>query len=290
MTTKETSASKFFQLQRSVFAIVIDRPQSRRFHDVTPTPVWLTQYRLLICQKGPTCVYFCVIIVSYSIFMPLIQFMCLPLWSIARESQISQCHSNTSPIDLPKKDTLFVCCLPFHYLLRIFLCRLNKKYTLINAHFSWMCVFRLSKNDQIRIQILFGLKKSTEYEYYSTSDSLCFALKTFGWIFCCWKVSRNNSFDQTSAMFAIISVKMSMPLRKTVSLRNSSWSWSKIGVLFMGEKPIAGIPTWAVNMCNNEKKRESVEKKIFSEEFSPHASSESLSPQEISAASPDFPK
>ena len=72
----------------------------------------------------------------------------------------------------------------------------------------------------------------------------------------------------------------------------------------MGEKPIAGIPTWPVNMCNNEKKRESVEKKresvekkresvekkIFSEEFSPRASSESLSPQEISAASPDFPK
>ena len=58
----------------------------------------------------------------------------------------------------------------------------------------------------------------------------------------------------------------------------------------MGEKPIAGIPTWPVNMCNNEKKKESVEKKIFSEEFLPHASSESLSPQEISAASPDFPK
>ena len=39
VTTKETSVSKFFQLQRSVFAIVIDRPQSRKFHDVTPTPV-----------------------------------------------------------------------------------------------------------------------------------------------------------------------------------------------------------------------------------------------------------
>ena len=124
----------------SVFAIVIDRPQSRRFHDVTPTPVWLTQHLLLVCQKGPTCVYFCVIIVSYSIFMPLIQFMCLPLWSIARESQISQCHSNTSPIDLPQKDTLFVCCLSVHYLFRIFLRCLNKKYTLINAHFLWICV------------------------------------------------------------------------------------------------------------------------------------------------------
>lgn len=35
---------------------------------------------------------------------------------------------------------------------------------------------------------------------------------------------------------------MSMPRRKTCSLRNSLWSWSSTGVRFMGEKPIAGCP------------------------------------------------
>lgn len=37
---------------------------------------------------------------------------------------------------------------------------------------------------------------------------------------------------------------MSMPRRKTCSLRNSLWSWSSTGVRFMGEKPIAGCPAW----------------------------------------------
>lgn len=35
---------------------------------------------------------------------------------------------------------------------------------------------------------------------------------------------------------------MSMPRRKTSSLRNSLWSWSSTGVRFMGEKPRAGYP------------------------------------------------
>ena len=48
---------------------------------------------------------------------------------------------------------------------------------------------------------------------------------------------------QTSAMLAMMSIKMSMPLRKMVSLRNSSWSWRRIGVWFIGENPMAGIPT-----------------------------------------------
>lgn len=37
---------------------------------------------------------------------------------------------------------------------------------------------------------------------------------------------------------------MSMPRRKTSSLRNSLWSWSSTGVRFMGEKPRAGYPAW----------------------------------------------
>ena len=41
----------------------------------------------------------------------------------------------------------------------------------------------------------------------------------------------------------MMSTKMSMPLRKVVSLRNSLWSWRRIGWWFMGENPMAGIPT-----------------------------------------------
>lgn len=37
----------------------------------------------------------------------------------------------------------------------------------------------------------------------------------------------------------------SMPFRKTCSFRYSLWSCSRIGVRFIGEKPIAGIPTWS---------------------------------------------
>ena len=35
----------------------------------------------------------------------------------------------------------------------------------------------------------------------------------------------------------------SIPLRKTFSFSNSLWSCSSMGVLFMGEKPNAGIPS-----------------------------------------------
>lgn len=37
---------------------------------------------------------------------------------------------------------------------------------------------------------------------------------------------------------------MSMPRRKTSSLRNSLWSCSSTGVRFIGEKPMAGCPAW----------------------------------------------
>lgn len=37
---------------------------------------------------------------------------------------------------------------------------------------------------------------------------------------------------------------MSMPRRKTSSLRNSLWSCSNTGVRFIGEKPMAGCPAW----------------------------------------------
>lgn len=41
-----------------------------------------------------------------------------------------------------------------------------------------------------------------------------------------------------------------MPFRKTCSFRNSLWSCSRIGVRFIGEKPIAGIPTYSG--CNKQ--------------------------------------
>ena len=40
----------------------------------------------------------------------------------------------------------------------------------------------------------------------------------------------------------------SIPLRKTFSFSNSLWSCSSIGVLFMGENPNAGIPSWKENV------------------------------------------
>ena len=48
---------------------------------------------------------------------------------------------------------------------------------------------------------------------------------------------------ETSPRLAIISTKMSMPLRKTDSWMNSLWSWRSTGWWWRGEKPIAGTPT-----------------------------------------------
>ena len=49
---------------------------------------------------------------------------------------------------------------------------------------------------------------------------------------------------ETSPKLAIISTKMSMPLRKTDSWMNSLWSWRSTGWRWRGEKPIAGTPTY----------------------------------------------
>ena len=46
-----------------------------------------------------------------------------------------------------------------------------------------------------------------------------------------------------SARLAIMSTKMSMPLRKMDSWMNSLWWWRRTGVRWRGENPMAGTPT-----------------------------------------------
>ena len=55
-----------------------------------------------------------------------------------------------------------------------------------------------------------------------------------------------ESARQCSYAFAIsliILMNITIPLRKILSFKNSLWSWSKTGVLGIGENPSAGIPT-----------------------------------------------
>ena len=50
-------------------------------------------------------------------------------------------------------------------------------------------------------------------------------------------------FVYTSAISAMMSTKISIPVMKTFSLRYSLWSCNRTFVLFIGENPNAGIPT-----------------------------------------------
>ena len=58
------------------------------------------------------------------------------------------------------------------------------------------------------------------------------------------KTDWDDLIHGTSPKLAIISTKMSMPLRKTDSWMNSLWSWRSTGWRWRGEKPIAGTPTY----------------------------------------------
>ena len=53
---------------------------------------------------------------------------------------------------------------------------------------------------------------------------------------------KNKLCYSTLATFWIMSTKISIPFRKTCSLRNSLWSCRRTGVFGMGLKPMAGSP------------------------------------------------
>ena len=66
-------------------------------------------------------------------------------------------------------------------------------------------------------------------------------------VVCIQKKIKHHVLDARAVM---ILQYMSIPRRKTFSFRNSLWSCRSIGVLFIGENPMAGIPI----CCKKESK------------------------------------